>query len=93
MTQRGPIEAGIGDEMSGPDQGPTQPACRSESTENVLSRDRDAEPEARKGIHAAVAPRWLGGSAVQICRPALAVVAKKDTPADLPQVGCGGSYL
>jgi hypothetical protein len=51
--------------------------CSSHPMEDVAPYGGHAEPQAMKSIH----------------RPAPAIDAKKDKPADLPQVACGGSYL
>jgi hypothetical protein len=58
-----------------------------------MPHDQDAEPEAMKTIHAAVALRWPGALAVPIRQSAPAMDTKKDKPAALPQVASGGSYL
>jgi hypothetical protein len=93
MTQLGPIEAGIIDDTSFPKQGSIPSRCCSHPMEDVVPYGGDAEPLAMNSIHAAIAPRWPGEPGVPSCRPAPAIDAKNDEPADLPQVACGGSYL
>jgi hypothetical protein len=82
MTQRDPIEAEIIDDTSLPKQGRIQSPYDSYPMEEVVSYGRDAELKAMKSIDAAITPR-----------PTLGIDAKKDKPADLPQVACGGRYL
>jgi hypothetical protein len=82
MTQRNSIEAEVIDHTFLPKQGRIQSPYDSYPMEEVMSHGQDAELKAIKGIDAAVAPR-----------SAPAIDAKKDRPADLPQVACGGSYL
>jgi hypothetical protein len=93
MTQRGPIEARIIDDTSFPKQGSIPSRCCSHPMEDVVPYGGDAEPLAMKSIHAAIAPRRPQEPGAPFCRPAPAIDAKKDKPADLPQVACGGSYL
>jgi hypothetical protein len=75
MAQRGPIDAGIIDDTAFPNQGCIQSQCGFHPMEDVVPHGGDAEPQAMKSIHAAIAPRWPGEPVVPICRPAPAIDA------------------